>query len=105
SQRALVLVDEAYADFADHTLLPLIASHPNLVIARTFSKARAAAGLRLVAPDHAGLTERVVCVKADRARVADALRTLPDIETFPSRANFLLFRHRTMRARAVHASL
>jgi len=137
SQRALVLVDEAYADFADHTLLPLIASHPNLVIARTFSKARASAGLRLgalvadrrvaetydaarlpynvgaltqlvaerVAADHAGLAERVACVTGERTRVADALRALPGIEAFPSRANFVLFRHRAMPAAAVHAAL
>jgi histidinol-phosphate aminotransferase len=45
--RSLVLVDEAYADFAGFTVIPLIAEHPNLVVVRTFSKARAAAGLRL----------------------------------------------------------
>jgi histidinol-phosphate aminotransferase len=45
--RSLVLVDEAYADFAGFTVIPRIAEHPNLVVVRTFSKARAAAGLRL----------------------------------------------------------
>jgi histidinol-phosphate aminotransferase len=45
--RSLVLVDEAYADFARFTVIPRIAEHPNLVVVRTFSKARAAAGLRL----------------------------------------------------------
>ena len=45
--RSLVLVDEAYADFAGFTVLPLIRDHPNVVVVRTFSKARAAAGLRL----------------------------------------------------------
>jgi histidinol-phosphate aminotransferase len=45
--RALVLVDEAYADFAGVTVVPRIREHPNLVVVRTFSKARAAAGLRL----------------------------------------------------------
>lgn len=43
----LVMVDEAYADFAGQDLVPHVARHPNLVIARTFSKARAAAGLRV----------------------------------------------------------
>ena len=42
----LVLVDEAYADIAGHTLLPALADHPNLVISRTLSKMHAAAGLR-----------------------------------------------------------
>lgn len=45
--RSLVLVDEAYADFAGFTVVPRIREHPNLVVVRTFSKARAAAGLRL----------------------------------------------------------
>jgi histidinol-phosphate aminotransferase len=45
--RSLVLVDEAYADFAGFSVIPRIREHPNLVVVRTFSKARAAAGLRL----------------------------------------------------------
>jgi histidinol-phosphate aminotransferase len=45
--RALVLVDEAYADFSGHTLVPRLAEHPNIVVSKTFSKARAAAGLRV----------------------------------------------------------
>ena len=45
--RTLVLVDEAYAEFSGHSFLPRIADRPNVVIARTFSKAQAAAGLRL----------------------------------------------------------
>jgi len=43
----LVLVDEAYSDFAGRTLLPELARHPNMVISKTFSKVRAAAGLRV----------------------------------------------------------
>ncbi len=44
---SLILVDEAYSDFAGTTILPELASHPNMVISKTFSKVRAAAGLRL----------------------------------------------------------
>lgn len=44
---ALVVVDEAYAEFAGFTHLGAMRDHPNLVISKTFSKARAAAGLRL----------------------------------------------------------
>jgi histidinol-phosphate aminotransferase len=43
----LVLVDEAYSDFAGRTILPALATHPNLVISKTFSKVLAAAGLRV----------------------------------------------------------
>jgi histidinol-phosphate aminotransferase len=44
---SLVLLDEAYAEFAGTTMLPALRTHPNLVIAKTFSKVRAAAGLRV----------------------------------------------------------
>ena len=43
----LVLVDEAYSDFAGTTLLPELDAHPNMVISKTFSKVMAAAGLRV----------------------------------------------------------
>ena len=43
----LVLVDEAYSDFAGNTIVPAMGEHPNIVVAKTFSKVRAAAGLRL----------------------------------------------------------
>jgi histidinol-phosphate aminotransferase len=42
-----VLVDEAYSDFAGHTILPELATHPNMVVSKTFSKVLAAAGLRV----------------------------------------------------------
>ena len=45
---ALVVVDEAYAEFSHHpSLLPLIEGRPRLVVSRTMSKAFGAAGLRL----------------------------------------------------------
>jgi len=44
---ALVVVDEAYHDFAADNVLPLLFDHENLVILRTFSKAMRAAGLRI----------------------------------------------------------
>lgn len=42
----LVLVDEAYADFADDNCLALVRDRPNVVISRTLSKAYSLAGLR-----------------------------------------------------------
>ena len=45
--KTLVLVDEAYFDFSGLTVLPWINRFPNLVVARTFSKAYGLAGLRL----------------------------------------------------------
>ncbi len=42
----LVLIDEAYADFADDNCLSLVKAHGNVVICRTLSKAYSLAGLR-----------------------------------------------------------
>ncbi len=45
--RTAVVLDEAYADFSGVTGVPWIRRHPNLFIAKTFSKAAGLAGLRL----------------------------------------------------------
>jgi histidinol-phosphate aminotransferase len=44
---AVVLVDEAYFHFFGETVMDLVGSVPNLMVARTFSKAYGLAGLRL----------------------------------------------------------
>lgn len=43
----LVLVDEAYADFAGESLADLATTHPRLLVTRTLSKAYGLAGLRV----------------------------------------------------------
>jgi histidinol-phosphate aminotransferase len=43
----LVVIDEAYHEFAGRSVVPLLEQHPNLVVLRTFSKAMALAGLRI----------------------------------------------------------
>ena len=49
--KTIVLVDEAYHHYVEspdyESVIPLVASHPNLIVARTFSKIYAMAGLRL----------------------------------------------------------
>lgn len=42
----LLLVDEAYADFADDNCVALVREHPNVVVSRTLSKSYSLAGLR-----------------------------------------------------------
>jgi histidinol-phosphate aminotransferase len=50
SPETMILVDEAYFHYADspdyETVIPLIKDHPNLIVARTFSKIYGMAGLR-----------------------------------------------------------
>jgi len=45
--RGLVVIDEAYHEFAEHSVVSLLENHDNLVVLRTFSKAMALAALRV----------------------------------------------------------
>ena len=122
----LVIVDEAYGQFAPWSALALRGpAHPGLVVTRTFSKTWAMAGARLgylvadpavvracesvVLPYHlsaqtqvAGLVAlrhvpemeaRVARISEERGRVTAALADLP-VDSWPSDANFILFRPR-----------
>jgi histidinol-phosphate aminotransferase len=60
-----VLVDEAYVDFGGESAVPLIATHPNLLVVQTMSKSRALAGLR-------------VGYALGEARLIEALRRVKD---------------------------
>jgi len=60
---ALIVVDEAYVEFGGRSALPLVSTHHNVAVVRTFSKAFALAGARLgyalVNPDVLGDLQRV----------------------------------------------
>lgn len=43
----IVVVDEAYHEFAEHSVVPLLNDHRNLIVLRTFSKAMALAAFRI----------------------------------------------------------
>ena len=47
AENALIVVDEAYAEFAETTAFPLLQQHSNLVVLRTFSKWAGLAGVRV----------------------------------------------------------
>lgn len=47
NQDVIVIVDEAYVDFAGRSALELIEKYDNLIVVQTFSKARSMAGMRI----------------------------------------------------------
>jgi len=80
---ALVLVDEAYADFAGENCLGLLASHQNVLISRTLSKGYGLAGLRFgYAIGHPEVIEQMTKVKdsynCDAVAIAAASAALDD---------------------------
>ena len=93
-----VVVDEAYVDFGAETAIPLIASHPNLLVVQTMSKSRALAGLRVgYAIGDAGLIEALVRVKdsfnsypLDRLAQAGAIASLEDEAYFQRRRRMVM---------------
>jgi histidinol-phosphate aminotransferase len=128
SGRALVVVDEAYLEYADApSAATLIDDYPNVAVLRTLSKLHALAGARigcliadagliavlrccqapypvpqpcadlaLRALEPATLAQtaaRVATIRAERARLYEALRGVADVRrVYPSAANFLLAR-------------
>ena len=126
--RAVLVVDEAYVEFADGgSAAALLDRYEHLAVLRTLSKAWALAGarigcllahadvialLRRILPPYplprpcvaaamealspqgqAAARERIDVVRAERARMAEALRTLPGVRAvLPSQANFLAVR-------------
>ncbi len=132
----LLVVDEAYGQFAPWSALGLVSDDVPLVVTRTFSKTWSMAGTRLgyligprwlvaeldkvVLPYHldaakqiAGrlalryaddMEARVGEIVSERERISAALAALP-IDVFPSGANFLLFRPRSIGGRALWNAL
>jgi histidinol-phosphate aminotransferase len=80
---SVVVIDEAYCDFAPESCVPLLAGHPNWLVVRTFAKSYGLAGLRVgYALGHPGLIEDVAAVietyPVDRLALAAAGAALAD---------------------------
>ena len=62
--RGILVIDEAYVDFADETALPLLHQYPHVVILRTLSKSFSLAGMRIgLAFGHPDLIAELMKVK------------------------------------------
>lgn len=83
----LLVIDEAYAAFAEEDAVPLVRRFPNVVVVRTFSKSHALAGLRvgygLGAAEVINRLDRVRDVyNVDRLAQAGALAALSDADYY-----------------------
>ncbi len=83
----IIVVDEAYADFAEDNCMRLVDKHPNLIVLRTLSKSYSLAGMRLgFAVAQEGLINGMMKVKdsynVDRLSMASAVAALEDQKTF-----------------------
>lgn len=79
----VVVIDEAYCDFAPASCIPLVDRHDNWLVLRTFSKAHALAGLRVgYAVGSEPLIADLAAVKdsypVDRCAIAGAAAALED---------------------------
>lgn len=79
----VLLVDEAYADFADADCLALVQEHENVIVARTLSKSYSLAGLRFgcaVAQEHLieGMTKVKDSYNVDVLAIAGATAAIRD---------------------------
>ena len=98
--RAVVLVDEAYSEFAapGSSVADMVPAHDNLVVLRTFSKAYApysvdavSQAIALEVVEHKEAFVPVIDrIKAQRAVLFEGINALPGATAYPSEANFLL---------------
>jgi histidinol-phosphate aminotransferase len=83
----VVVLDEAYVDFANDNGLPLLKDHHNLIITRTFSKSLSLAGLRVgLGFMHPQIAQEMHKVRdsynLDRLSQAGALAALNNLDQF-----------------------
>ncbi|MGR3310201.1 MAG: histidinol-phosphate transaminase [Candidatus Brocadiales bacterium] len=82
----VLVLDEAYADFADSNCLALVNKHPNILVLRTLSKSYSLAGIRLgfcIANESIiqGMIKAKDSYNVDRLSMAAAIAALDDHDT------------------------
>ena len=94
------LLDEAYVEFYGRSAVNLVAKYPNLIVARTFSKAYGMYHMNVLTLAAADIVyqmrnefvPRLQMTIAERKRMFERLEKLSGVEVFPSETNFILFR-------------
>jgi histidinol-phosphate aminotransferase len=81
--RGILVIDEAYIDFADETALPLLHKYPHVILLRSLSKSFSLAGMRTgLAFGHPALIQELLKVKdsynVNRLSIIAAIAALED---------------------------
>lgn len=137
AKELLVVVDEAYYEFAQQTFAEKIDQHDNLIVLRTFSKCFGLAGLRVgygimsetlqeaimkIKPPYSVnmaaevalstcinhqqvFRKQVAAMRATRDKTIEELRSIEELEVYPSHSNFILCRLKTKNALAIRDQL
>ncbi|MFZ2500441.1 MAG: histidinol-phosphate transaminase [Minisyncoccia bacterium] len=71
----IVIIDEAYAEFAGVSVMPLLRKHKNLIVVKTFSKVQSLAGMRIAF----GLASREIIECIDKVRPTYNMNTLSQV--------------------------
>lgn len=71
----IVIVDEAYAEFAGVSAIPLLRRHKNLIVVKTFSKSQSLAGMRIAF----GLATKEIIECIDKVRPTYNMNTLSQV--------------------------
>ncbi len=90
-----LIVDEAYADFADGDCVSLVSEHPNVIVTRTLSKGSSLAGLRvgylLASPEIvAGLAKVKDSYNCDTLSLVGGAAALDDVDYLASTRSKIL---------------
>jgi histidinol-phosphate aminotransferase len=93
-EEILVVIDEAYFEFSQTTLVTELLQHPNWIILRTFSKAFRLAAMRVgycIAHPNAIAPQTL----SERTKMITVLSSHPNLEITPSTTNFIYLRVKT----------
>ncbi|MCR4263965.1 MAG: histidinol-phosphate transaminase [Candidatus Roizmanbacteria bacterium] len=80
----IVIIDEAYAEFAGISAVPLLRKHKNLIVVKTFSKSQSLAGMRIAFA--LATKELIECI--DKVRPTYNMNTLSQVAAIAALKNW-----------------
>jgi histidinol-phosphate aminotransferase len=101
SLKGLLVVDEAYVDFAQGTALPLVQKYPNVLVLRTFSKSFSLCGMRV----GLGFADPAVIGALNKVKDSYNLNRLSQVAAVAALDDYAHMQRNADRIKATRASL